>query len=201
MLRIMGGEYRSRILDCPEGTDVTRPMTSRVKESIFNLLRGWFEGAHVLDLFAGVGTMGLEAVSRGAASVVLLERDRDVYAALQRNITRLKCGDRAVALQGDALGPLPLERAPKPVTLAFLDPPYELMMDPDRRRKVLDRARRLREVMADRAFLLLRTPVDLPPVEAAIPGFDGPEIHRYGQEMKVYLYMPSAALPPAASPS
>lgn len=196
MLRIQSGEFRSRILESPPelggGRDVTRPMTARVKESLFNLLRGWFEGARVLDLFAGVGTMGLEAVSRGAREVVLIERDREIARYLEANIAALKCQDRATAIQGDALGPLATERAPKPVDLVFLDPPYDFMLDESRRARVLDTARRLREVMADRGFLVLRSPVDLSAEERAIEGFDGPEIHSYGREMKVLLYMPAA---------
>jgi 16S rRNA (guanine(966)-N(2))-methyltransferase RsmD len=194
MLKILGGTYRSRLLDSPEDDERTRPMTSRTKESIFNLLRGWFEDARVLDCFAGVGTMGLEAVSRGAAAVVLIERDRDVYAYLQRNIATLGCGDRAVALLGDALGPLPLDRAPKPVDIVFFDPPYALVEDPDERRRVLAQAARLRSVMAQKSFLVLRSPIDLGD-DARLEGFDGPEEHRYGSEMRVLLYMPSAQAP------
>ena len=192
MLKILGGEFRSRLLDSPDSAEQTRPMTSRTKESIFNLLRGWFDGARVLDLFAGVGTMGLEAVSRGASEVVLFERDRDVYGFLARNIASLGCGDRATAVQGDALGPLAIDRAPKPVDVVFLDPPYEMMFDAPRRRKVLDQARRLRSVMAEKSFLVLRSPIELPEDEARIDGFDGPESHRYGSEMLVLLYMPSS---------
>lgn len=191
MLKIIGGEFRSRYLDSPDSAETTRPMTSRTKESIFNLLRGWFDGARVLDLFAGVGTMGLEAVSRGAAHVLLVERDREVYRYLCRNIATLGCGDRAVAIQGDALATLVLERAPKPVDVVFLDPPYELMYDPERRLAVLEQAKRLRSVMAERSFLVLRSPMELSDEEATIDGFDGPEQHRYGSEMLVLLYMPT----------
>lgn len=190
MLKILGGEFRSRPLSSPAGEDVTRPMTSRTKESIFNLLRGWFEGARVLDLFAGVGTMGLEAVSRGASAVVLIERDREVYSHLQRNIVSLGCAERAVAIQGDALGPIAIERAPTPVDVVFLDPPYLLMEDPLWRPKVLAQAQRLRSVMADKAFLVLRSPIPLSEEEIRLPGFDGPEVHQYGREMLVMLYMP-----------
>lgn len=193
MLKIIGGEFRSRLLDSPSGADQTRPMTARTKESIFNLLRGWFDGARVLDLFAGIGTMGLEAVSRGATSVVLIERDREVYGYLARNVQELGCGDRAVAIQGDALGPIAIERAPKPVDVVFLDPPYQMMYDAPRRRHVLEQAKKLRAVMADKSFLILRSPIELPPDEVTIPGFEGPETHAYGPEMLVMLYMPSQA--------
>lgn len=195
MLRILAGEFRSRQLETPPDEERTRPMASRVKESVCNLLRGWFEDARVLDLFAGVGTMGLEAVSRGAREVLLVERDRGIHELLQRNIDALGCGDRAVALQADALGPLALQRAPQPADLVFLDPPYRVMLDPDERREVLAQAARSRAVMADRGFLVLRSPMALEPEEAKLPGFDGPELHEYGREMKVYLYMPAPAAP------
>jgi len=192
MIRIQGGEYRSRLLDSPEGEDRTRPMTSRVKESLFNLLRGWFDGARVLDLFSGIGTMGLEAASRGAAQVVCIESDREVFRYLQRNITSLDCGNRVSALQGDALGPLAVDRAPKPVDIVFLDPPYAMMLDAPRRRHVLNQLARLRTVMADKGFVVLRSPVELPPGEDTVPGFTGPELHEYGREMRVMLYLTAA---------
>jgi len=168
-------------------------MTSRTKESIFNLLRGWFDDARVLDLFCGVGTMGLEAVSRGAREVLLIEQDREVYGYLTRNIAALNCGDRATAILGDALGPLAIDRAPKPVDIVFLDPPYALILDPERRAAVFQQAQRLRSVMAPKGFLVLRSPIDLSPEDRTIEGFDGPECHEYGAQMKVFLYMPSAS--------
>jgi 16S rRNA (guanine966-N2)-methyltransferase len=201
MLKIIGGEFRSRLLDSPDGADQTRPMTSRTKESIFNLLRGWFEGARVLDLFAGIGTMGLEAVSRGASQVVLVERDREIYGYLQRNIISLGCADRAIAIQADALGAVAVERAPKPVDVVFLDPPYAMMYDAPLRRRVLEQARRLRNTMAEKSFLVLRSPIDLPSDEATIEGFEGPELHRYGSEMLVMLYMPTRTAGPSVSPT
>ena len=70
MPKIISGDFRTRILLTPEGEDRTRPMTARVKESVFAMLHGWFQGARVLDLFAGVGTVGLECVSRGASEVL-----------------------------------------------------------------------------------------------------------------------------------
>jgi 16S rRNA (guanine966-N2)-methyltransferase len=204
MLKILGGEFRSRPLSSPPeepGDDITRPITSRVKESLFNLLRGWFEGARVLDLFAGVGTLGLEAVSRGASQVILIERDREIYGHLQRNIVQFRCADRAVAIQADALGPIAVERAPAPVDIVFLDPPYPLMEDPETRAKVLAQAQRLRSLMAPKSFLVLRSPIDLGE-EAALEGFDGPEVHSYGRGMRVMLYMPKKthASPDSAGP-
>jgi len=194
VLRIIAGEFRSRRLLTPPG-EVTRPMASRAKESLFNLLRGWFEGATVLDLFAGVGTMGLEAVSRGASRTVLVERDSSVFKLLQANIAALGCGDRALAIQGDALSAMMLESVPRPVDVVFLDPPYALMEQAESRRRVLEQAARCRTIMGEQGFLVLRTPVDPDQVDHTLPGFDGPEVHRHRQQMHVLLYAPTRRAP------
>ena len=201
MLKIISGEYRSRILLTPSGEDRTRPMTARVKESVFAMLQGWFKGARVLDLFAGVGTVGLECASRGASEVVMVERDREVFRYLEHNIETLKCGDRVIAIQADALGPTALARSPKPVDLVFMDPPYALMVDPATRKLVMAQAARTLPLFAPKGFLVLRTPVDLDEEERKIPGFKGPESHQYKDDMWVYLYMPDrGASAPAESP-
>jgi len=192
MLKIIAGEFRSRVLLSPEDDRVSRPYSGRVKESVFNLLRGWFEGTRVLDLFAGVGTMGLEAVSRGAAQVVMVERDRAIFDLLRQNIERLGCEDRASAVLGDALSPAVLVRAPRPLDIAFVDPPYELMEQARTRAKVLEQIARLREAMADRGFVVLRSPLAAHDQDFAVPGFHGPEGHDYGRGMHVLLYAPRA---------
>jgi 16S rRNA (guanine966-N2)-methyltransferase len=193
VVKIISGDFRSRILLSPEGEDVTRPMTARVKESVFAMLQGWFKGARVLDLFAGIGTVGLECASRGASEVVMVERDRDVFRYLEHNVKTLGCADRVTPLQADALGPTALARSPKPVDLVFMDPPYALMVEPATRKLVLAQAARTRALFAPKGFLVLRTPVDLDPPERAIPGFLGPEVHQYKDDMFVYLYMPDSA--------
>ena len=188
----MGGEHRSRVLETPKGADVTRPMTGRVKESIFNILRGWFDGTVVLDLFAGVGTMGLESLSRGARHAVLVERDRGVHECLERNIEALGLGDRARAVQADALSPAALAHLPGPADIVFMDPPYPIAEQASGRRKILEQCARIRGVMADRGFLVLRLPFELAEGERSLPGFDGPEVRSFG-DMHVHLYAPAAA--------
>jgi 16S rRNA (guanine966-N2)-methyltransferase len=192
VLKIISGEYRSRQLLTPEGEDRTRPMTARVKESVFAMLHGWFKDARVLDLFAGVGTVGIECASRGAKEVVCIERDREVFRYLEHNIATIKCGDRVTAVQADALGPTALARSPKPVDLVFMDPPYALMIDEASRKLVLAQAARARALFAPKGFLVLRTPIDLDDAERTLPGFKGPESHRYKDDMWVYLYMPDS---------
>jgi 16S rRNA (guanine966-N2)-methyltransferase len=190
MLRIIGGELRSRQLETPPGKDRTRPMGSRTREAIFNVLRGWFEGANVLDLFAGVGTMGLEAASRGASRVWLVEQDRDVFEWLRGNIEELGLAGRAVPVKADALGETALATVDQPLDVVFLDPPFEMVRSAEGLDRVLAQARRLHARMKPKSFLVLR----LPEIEGngpRIEGFDGPEHRRYGNEQHVMLYCPS----------
>ena len=190
MLKINGGEFRSRILETPPDSEITRPITARVKESVFNLLRGWFEDGVVLDLFAGVGAIGLEAVSHGAREVVMVERDPRIEAILRRNVRSLDCEDRAIVVRADAMGPAALAQAPRDCDLVFLDPPYPLWTDSDTRQDIRELAVRCRQHMKDKSFLVLRTPTpwgDEPPLK----GFDGPEIHEYSPDMYVHLFAPT----------
>ena len=188
MLKILGGEFRRRQLGEPPDRVRSRPMPARVKESIFNLLRGWFEDARVLDLFAGIGTVGLEAVSRGAADVVMVERDKEIHSILEWNIRELGCEDRCRAVKADALGPSALAQAPRPVDVVFMDPPYVIMQEDKMVDAVLTQLERLEPVMADKSWLVLRTPKALSEEQRTLASYSGPELHEYGEDMFVYLY-------------
>ena len=189
MLHVLAGEFRSRILKTPTDDAVTRPMGSRTKEGLFNVLRGWFEGARVLDLFAGVGTLGLEAVSRGAIKVVMVEKDRKIFALLRDNIDSLGCADRAIAVQADALGEAAIMAAEPEVNVVLMDPPFALVETDEGLKEVFDQAGRTRKLFLEKGFLVIRLPTvsDPPPT---IEGFDGPEIRAYGNQQNLLLYMP-----------
>jgi 16S rRNA (guanine966-N2)-methyltransferase len=189
MLHVLAGEFRSRILKTPTDDAVTRPMGSRTKEGLFNVLRGWFEGARVLDLFAGVGTLGLEAVSRGAIKVVMVEKDRKIFALLRDNIESLGCADRAIAVQADALGEAAIMAAEPEVNVVLMDPPFALVETDEGLKEVFDQAGRTRKLFLEKGFLVIRLPTvsDPPPT---IEGFDGPEIRAYGNQQNLLLYMP-----------
>jgi len=156
-MRIIAGEFRSRKLHTPLDAETTRPIPDRVKESLFQLLRGHFEGVEVFDGFAGTGALGLEALSRGAKRCVFIERDRDIAKILQRNIDELGCADRAELVVGDTLGPGALSRCPRPAHLIFLDPPYPLVEDPTGWKRVKTQFERLISNLDD-GFAVLRTP-------------------------------------------
>jgi 16S rRNA (guanine966-N2)-methyltransferase len=121
-MRIIGGQARGRRIHAPEGHG-TRPMTDRARESTFNMLYslGGVEGAVVLDLYAGSGSLGLEALSRGAERVHFVEADRRAAAALRRNVADLGFAERSTVMVS------PVDRALPglgPADLAFCDPPY-----------------------------------------------------------------------------
>lgn len=99
-----------------------RPTPDRVRETLFNWLVADLPGARVLDLFAGTGALGLEALSRGARFACFVERDVNVAQTLEDNVISLGAGRRADVLTTDAL--TFLSRSPSPFTLAFLDPPF-----------------------------------------------------------------------------
>jgi 16S rRNA (guanine(966)-N(2))-methyltransferase RsmD len=157
-MRIIGGEYRSRKLITPKDDSITRPIPDRVKESLFGLLRGHCEGASVLDAFAGTGALGLEAISRGAARCVFVERSREIADILERNIEALGAEDRCEVVIGDALGPGALARAPRPLNLAFFDPPYPLVRDSLGWKRVKTQFERVIDLLTPDGFAMLRTP-------------------------------------------
>jgi 16S rRNA (guanine966-N2)-methyltransferase len=157
-MRIIAGEHKSRKLLTPKDDAVTRPIPDRVKESLFGLLRGHCEGAAVFDAFAGTGALGLEAISRGAARCVFVEKDRGAAEMLKANIETLGVGDRSEVVIGDALGPGALSRCPRPATIVFLDPPYPVVLDVLGWRRVKDQLSRLVDLLSDDGFAILRTP-------------------------------------------
>ena len=127
-MRIAGGDWRGRALDAPPGRD-TRPTSGRTREAVFNILEHapWapdVEGLNVIDLFAGSGALGLEALSRGAGFCLFVESAGPALRALRANIQALGAGARTSVLARDVarLGPCPAGQGP--FDLAFLDPPY-----------------------------------------------------------------------------
>lgn len=168
-MRIIAGRFRSRKLQTPPDALTTRPIPDRVKESVFGILRGHFEDAVVLDAFAGTGSIGLEALSRGASRVVFFERDRRAADMLQKNIDSLGAQDECELVRSDALGPALLNRCPKPVNLAFFDPPYPLVLDPESWPRVQRQLERVVEFLDPSGYLILRTPWPFRHAEAVLP--------------------------------
>jgi 16S rRNA (guanine966-N2)-methyltransferase len=118
-VRVVAGEFRGRRLVAPRGAR-TRPTADRVREALFSML-GDVGGARVLDLYAGSGALGIEAISRGAASAVFVERGRQAAAVIRRNLQSV--GVQAAVVEGDALTFVRQDQ--RPYDLVFVDPPYD----------------------------------------------------------------------------
>ncbi len=124
-MRIIGGRARSLPLKTLPGLD-TRPTTDRIKETLFNMLQPYLLQANFLDLFAGSGGIGLEAVSRGAKRAVFVEQNRKAAACIQENIMFTKAEQESTLLVMDVLAALKkLEYEDSVFDLVFMDPPYE----------------------------------------------------------------------------
>ena len=126
-MRVIAGSRKGHKLSAPPGLD-TRPTSDRVRENVFNLI-GPVDGARVLDLFAGSGALGIEALSRGAASAVFVERDPDALTTIDRNLDRLRLtGARVV--RGDVLRTIAQEvAAGAKYNLVLVDPPYGMLTE------------------------------------------------------------------------
>ena len=124
-MRVIAGRFGGRRLQAPKGTSTTRPTSDRVREAIFSML-GDLQGTRVLDLFAGTGALGIEALSRGAKRAVFVERDGAALVALRANLRALELGeDQAEVRRGEALAALRSARAgAETYDLVLIDPPY-----------------------------------------------------------------------------
>lgn len=122
-IRIIGGTWKNKRINLSSNS-LVRPTPIRARQVLFNWLNFEMPGKHVLDLFAGSGVLGLEALSRGAASVVFVEKDRLAYSRLKENCFQLNLeSDQARVVRANALNWLP--RQESPWDLVFLDPPFE----------------------------------------------------------------------------
>lgn len=120
-MRVITGTAKGVVLKTPEGM-LTRPTAERVKEALFSAIQFEIPGARVLDLFAGTGQLGLEALSRGAKEAVFVDMRKEACAIVRENIRRTHFDSQAQVVQSDYLSYL--ERKGRPFSIIFLDPPY-----------------------------------------------------------------------------
>lgn len=121
-MKVIQGSLKGRLLACPAGI---RPASLMVKKACFDILRGEVEGSRVLDLFAGTGALGIEAISLGAKETVFIDNNGQSVDAIQKNITALNIAGKASVYQKDAFLALPLfVQRHEVFDIVFLDPPY-----------------------------------------------------------------------------
>lgn len=164
-MRIIAGKFRGRQFLAPD-TAATRPITDRVKQSVFDILSPMIPEATIYDCFAGTGSMGLECLSRGAAHVTFFEADRSAVGRLRKNIAALNVADRSTLVAGDLFKWFRDPRLNGCASLVFLDPPYRYLNQQP------DDIRRLATDLADRHLATdavvvfrhdVRDELDLPP--------------------------------------
>ena len=151
-MRIIAGTRKGHTIQAPPGRG-TRPTSDRVRENVFNIL-GPVDDAVVLDLYAGSGAMGLEALSRGAAQAVFVERDADALRAIEKNLDKLRL--RGTVLRQDAVAVLAGES--RKYDLVFVDPPYDMYSDLEPQL-----ARYLPAVLSDDGMLVVETDARIAP--------------------------------------
>jgi 16S rRNA (guanine966-N2)-methyltransferase len=168
-VRIIAGERKGHTIFAPRGRE-TRPTSDRVRENVFNIVAPWVEGARVLDLYAGSGAMGLEALSRGATAVVFVESDADAVRAIERNLDKLRLTGARVVRAGASTGLGQETTAGRKYDLVFADPPYTMT-------DFSTLSRYLPRVLADDGLLVLETAAR---VEPELEGLAVRTTRRYG---------------------
>ncbi|MCX5661938.1 MAG: 16S rRNA (guanine(966)-N(2))-methyltransferase RsmD [Planctomycetota bacterium] len=187
-MRIIGGIHRSRTILGPKDDTITRPITDRVKTSLFDRLAsmGALGDGSVVDVFSGTGSLGLEALSRGAKHCTFIERDRPARQLLEQNIKTLRLTEQAAVLSVNAVSPAWIALLPrKPLALVFLDPPYAMVREPKELAELMALVEKLAPIMEPLGALTLRTPEEVTPPAAA--GWDGPASFNYGS-MTLHFY-------------
>lgn len=194
-MRIIAGEFRGRKL-LPPDSDATRPVTDRVKQSLFDILSPALPDARVYDCFAGTGSMGLESLSRGAAHATFFEADRSAAARLRRNIETLAVGNRSAVITHDIFrwyagaATVPTGRQ---ADVIFLDPPYRFL------RERADDLKRLAGMMAaahlrpDGVIVFRHDAAD----RLELPGLRVADERTYGGMSLEFLRRDAAAAPDA----
>lgn len=175
-MRIITGSARGTRLETLDGEEITRPTPERVKEAVFNMLAFDLEGRRVLDLFAGSGQMGLEALSRGAASALFCDNNRQAVEIVKRNAQKTKLADQTRVLNTDYKALIRSLAGKEQFDIIFLDPPYASDMVQD----AIDRILRA-EIASKRAIFVCES-------DRATPFTgEGLTLYRHNRYGRVYI--------------
>lgn len=148
-MRVIAGEARRLQLKCLEGLE-TRPTTDRIKETLFNIINDDIYGCVFIDLFAGSGGIGIEALSRGAKEAVFVEKNKNAVNVIKDNLSHTHLEDRAKVIMGDAVASIDRLGNYEHIDVIYMDPPYKLGIEED----VLKAISRLNNVDEDTLIIL-----------------------------------------------
>jgi len=177
-MRVITGTARGRRLKELEGME-TRPTTDRVKEGLFNIIQFDIEGRKILDLFAGTGQLGIEALSRGAASATFVDQRRDAVAIVRDNLKITDLADRARVVNGEAVAFL--SAAKEKYDIIFVDPPYAA----DLWESALEAISRF-DILSNHGIIICESPLEREMPEMEAPYFLH-RTYRYGK-IKITTY-------------
>jgi len=171
-MRVITGTARGIRLKTPDGMK-TRPTSDRVKEAVFSIIQFETEGSRFLDLFAGTGQMGIEALSRGASSAVFVDGWKDACDLVRTNLKLTKLADRATVINSDYLSYL--ERCRQVFDIVFLDPPYaEIFLE-----NALNKISEI-DILSDRGIIICERPAEKQ-LDLNIQGLQRCKDYRYGK--------------------
>ena len=173
-MRVITGSALGVRLLTPDGM-LTRPTADRVKEAVFSIIQFELEGWRVLDLFAGTGQLGIEALSRGAASAVFVDARREAAALVKKNLERTRLASQAEVIQADYLEYL--ARCRRTFDLIFLDPPYAEVFLENALRKISEI-----DILSEGGIIICERPADQPQL-GRFPGLSAGREYRYGKTM------------------
>lgn len=171
-MRVITGSAKGISLKTPEGLQ-TRPTTDRVKEALFSIIQFEIEGRRVLDLFAGTGQLGIEALSRGADRAILVDAGRDAVALIKENLRRTKLLDKAQVIQCDYLEYL--SRCRERFDVIFLDPPYAEVFLENALRKISEI-----DILSSSGIIICERPAEKTKPQP-VSGFSEGKDYRYGK--------------------
>lgn len=179
MLRVIAGEARSIPLLTLDGLD-TRPTTDRVKETLFNLLQNDIYGCDFLDLFAGSGQIGIEALSRGANSACFVEKNKKAMEIIEKNLTKTRFLNKSNLVKKDVLSALSVMS--ESYDIVFMDPPYALGIEGD----VLNKIRENR-ILKEDGFVIIEADIDRDFSFVSDLGFEITRIKQYKNNQHIFL--------------
>lgn len=200
-MQIVSGKYRHRKLESSPG-ETTRPITARVKVALFDRLEPQLQDARVADIFSGTGTIGLEALSRGARSVVFFETDRVAFELLRKNVDSLGAGNETICWRADASKCSFRPRGGEeflPFDVLFFDPPYRYAGKIQPGNMLYRSLERLARpgITAPEALLVFRCEQD---TKLTLPPVWRPDQLLHYSSMEVHLYRKEAGEPVEAAP-
>ena len=180
-MRIIAGTARSLPLKTVEGLD-TRPTTDRIKETLFNIIQDEIPGCYFLDLFAGSGQMGLEAVSRGAQYAVFVENNKKAAACVEDNIRFTKFTKETKLYNSDVLSALRAMEGKYRFDIIFMDPPYGLGLEYE----VLEHLK-TSSILTEDTLIIVEESLDTDPYEMEKYGFQVTRVKEYKSNQHVFL--------------